>query len=242
MSRWIRVFLALIALAHLGMAYAQEKDAAGTAELKKSITAIEKKLVEIQKSVATPKDSGEELKKLESLIKDSATKAGEKISAQELKITELAKTAGEAGKTAAAAKATAEDLKASKSASDIPAKIEALKKELEKASADATKATGDVDGKAANALKAGDTAWMLVSSAFVMLMVPGLALFYGGMVRKKNVLAAIMQSFAITCLVTIIWMVVGYSLAFRGGGSFKDRKSTRLNSSHVSESRMPSSA
>ena len=214
MSRWIRVFLALIALAHLGMAYAQEKDAAGTAELKKSITAIEKKLVEIQKSVATPKDSGEELKKLESLIKDSATKAGEKISAQELKITELAKTAGEAGKTAAAAKATAEDLKASKSASDIPAKIEALKKDLEKASADATKATGDVDGKAANALKAGDTAWMLVSSAFVMLMVPGLALFYGGMVRKKNVLATMMQSMVALSVVGLYWVAIGYSLAF----------------------------
>jgi Amt family ammonium transporter len=65
----------------------------------------------------------------------------------------------------------------------------------------------------------GDTAWMLTSTALVLLMtIPGLALFYGGMVRKKNVLAAVMQSFAITCLVTIIWMVVGYSLAFRSGG------------------------
>jgi Amt family ammonium transporter len=50
------------------------------------------------------------------------------------------------------------------------------------------------------------------------MTIPGLALFYGGMVRKKNVLAAVMQSFAITCLVTIIWMVIGYSLAFRSGG------------------------
>ncbi len=65
----------------------------------------------------------------------------------------------------------------------------------------------------------GDTAWMLTSTALVLLMtIPGLALFYGGMVRKKNVLTAVMQSFAITCLCTVIWMVIGYSLAFRSGG------------------------
>ncbi len=64
----------------------------------------------------------------------------------------------------------------------------------------------------------GNTAWMLTSTALVLLMtIPGLALFYGGMVRKKNVLATVMQSFAITALVTVIWMVVGYSLAFTDG-------------------------
>ena len=69
-------------------------------------------------------------------------------------------------------------------------------------------------------LDSGNTAWMLTSTALVLLMtVPGLALFYGGMVRKKNVLATIMQSFAVTCLITVIWMVVGYSLAFSDGGS-----------------------
>jgi ammonium transporter, Amt family len=68
-------------------------------------------------------------------------------------------------------------------------------------------------------ISAGDTAWMLTSTALVLFMtIPGLALFYGGMVRRKNVLATVMQSFAITCLVTIIWMVVGYSLAFTDGG------------------------
>ena len=68
-------------------------------------------------------------------------------------------------------------------------------------------------------LDTGDTAWMLTSTALVLMMtIPGLALFYGGMVRKKNVLATAMQSFAITCLVTVIWMVVGYSLAFTDGG------------------------
>jgi Amt family ammonium transporter len=69
-------------------------------------------------------------------------------------------------------------------------------------------------------LSAGDTAWMLTSTALVLMMtIPGLALFYGGMVRKKNVLATVMQSFATTCIVTIVWMVISYSLAFRDGGS-----------------------
>ncbi len=69
-------------------------------------------------------------------------------------------------------------------------------------------------------LSAGDTAWMLTSTALVLLMtIPGLALFYGGMVRKKNVLATAMQSFAICCLATLVWTVVGYSLAFGDGGN-----------------------
>ena len=55
-------------------------------------------------------------------------------------------------------------------------------------------------------ISAGDTAWMLTSTALVLMMsVPGLALFYGGMVRKKNVLATLMQTFAITCVVTLLW-------------------------------------
>jgi Amt family ammonium transporter len=67
-------------------------------------------------------------------------------------------------------------------------------------------------------INSGDNAWMLTSTALVLMMtIPGLALFYGGMVRKKNVLATMMQSFAITCLVTILWMVAGYSLAFTTG-------------------------
>ena len=64
----------------------------------------------------------------------------------------------------------------------------------------------------------GDTAWMLTSTALVLMMtVPGLALFYAGMVRKKNVLATLMQSFAICCLITVVWMVAGYSLTFTNG-------------------------
>jgi Amt family ammonium transporter len=74
---------------------------------------------------------------------------------------------------------------------------------------------------AVDKISSGDTAWMLTSTALVLLMtIPGLALFYGGMVRKKNVLATLMQSFAITCLVTVLWVIAGYSLAFMPGGSF----------------------
>jgi ammonium transporter, Amt family len=69
-------------------------------------------------------------------------------------------------------------------------------------------------------LDSGDTAWMLTSTALVLMMtIPGLALFYGGMVRKKNVLATVVQSFAITCLVSVLWMVLGYSLAFTTGST-----------------------
>ncbi|HEX3574320.1 MAG TPA: ammonium transporter [Rhodopila sp.] len=67
----------------------------------------------------------------------------------------------------------------------------------------------------------GDTAWMLTSTALVLLMtIPGLALFYAGMVRKKNVLATMMQSFAICCIVTIVWVVAGYSIAFTNGNAY----------------------
>jgi Amt family ammonium transporter len=67
-------------------------------------------------------------------------------------------------------------------------------------------------------IDSGDTAWMLTSTALVLMMtIPGLALFYGGMVRKKNLLATLMQSFTITCLITVVWMVAGYSLAFTNG-------------------------
>ncbi len=74
---------------------------------------------------------------------------------------------------------------------------------------------------AANKIDSGDTAWMLTSTALVLMMtIPGLALFYAGMVRKKNILATIMQSFAICCLVTVTWMVAGYSLAFTNGNAY----------------------
>ncbi len=74
---------------------------------------------------------------------------------------------------------------------------------------------------AAAAISAGDNAWMLTSAALVLFMTgPGLALFYGGLVRRKNVLSTMMQSFAMMCIVTVLWALVGYSLAFGHGNSF----------------------
>src|ERR1700742_3008394 len=69
-------------------------------------------------------------------------------------------------------------------------------------------------------LNSGDTAWMITSSALVLMMtIPGLGLFYGGMVRKKNVLATLAQSFGATALITVLWMIIGYSIAFTANPS-----------------------
>jgi Amt family ammonium transporter len=88
------------------------------------------------------------------------------------------------------------------------------------ATALAQDATAPAAAPAAPALNSGDTAWMLTSTALVLMMtIPGLALFYGGMVRKKNVLATVAQSFGATCIITVLWMIVGYSLAFTTNGS-----------------------
>src|SRR6202046_287729 len=70
-------------------------------------------------------------------------------------------------------------------------------------------------------LNSGDAAWMITSSALVLMMtIPGLALFYGGMVRKKNILATLAQSFGATALITVLWMVIGYSIAFTGDSPY----------------------
>lgn len=75
-----------------------------------------------------------------------------------------------------------------------------------------------LEQQVAEARSAGDNAWMLASSALVLLMTgPGLALFYGGLVRKKNVLATMMQSFTLMALITVLWALFGYSLCFGGG-------------------------
>ncbi|MEE8351526.1 MAG: ammonium transporter [Rhodospirillales bacterium] len=80
-------------------------------------------------------------------------------------------------------------------------------------------ASGDAMAAEEAKLDSGDTAWMLTSTALVLMMtIPGVALFYGGMVRKKNVLATAVQSFAVTCVMTVLWMIIGYSLAFTDGG------------------------
>src|SRR5579885_571293 len=88
------------------------------------------------------------------------------------------------------------------------------------AASDAPAAAAPAAPAEAPKLDSGDTAWMLTSTALVLMMtIPGLALYYGGMVRKMNVLATVMQSFAVTCLVTVLWAVVSYSLAFTEGNA-----------------------
>jgi len=78
-----------------------------------------------------------------------------------------------------------------------------------------------LEQQAADAKSSADNAWMLTSSALVLMMTgPGLALFYGGLVRKKNVLATMMQSFILMAIVTVIWAICGYSLCFGEGNSF----------------------
>ena len=97
------------------------------------------------------------------------------------------------------------------------AQIAALQQAVNAAQAASSKA----QAAAASAQYAGDNAWMLTSAALVLLMTgPGLALFYGGLVRKKNILGTMMQSFAMMALVTVLWAVVGYSLAFGHGTAF----------------------
>ena len=69
-------------------------------------------------------------------------------------------------------------------------------------------------------MNAGDTAFVLICAGLVMLMTPGLAFFYGGMVRRKNILGVLMQCFAVLCLLSLQWVLFGYSLAFSPGNGF----------------------
>jgi len=87
--------------------------------------------------------------------------------------------------------------------------------------ADLDKRLADLEGAAKAARLSGDNAWMLTSAALVLMMTgPGLALFYGGLVRRKNVLGTMMHSFILMAVISILWAVVGYSLAFGEGNSF----------------------
>src|SRR5580658_11027394 len=83
---------------------------------------------------------------------------------------------------------------------------------------DAEKRLATVEAAAKAAQSAGDNAWMLVSAALVLMMTgPGLALFYGGLVRRKNVLGTMMHSFILMAVITVLWAIVGYSLSFGEG-------------------------
>lgn len=107
-------------------------------------------------------------------------------------------------------------LRAQQTPSAAPASAPAANSTDSKAIADKL---GQLDQRVTAAQSSADNAWMLVSAALVLMMTgPGLALFYGGLVRQKNVLAIMMQSFALMGLITVLWALVGYSLCFGGSG------------------------
>ena len=74
---------------------------------------------------------------------------------------------------------------------------------------------------ASDGLNGANTAWILTATALVLMMtLPGLSLFYGGLVRVKNILSILMQCFAVTCVASLLWLLVGYSMAFSEGNAF----------------------
>ena len=81
-------------------------------------------------------------------------------------------------------------------------------------------------------IDAGNTAWMLASAALVLLMTPGLAFFYGGMVRAKNVLGMLMQNFVCIGIVSVVWVLVSYSLAFGGSSTRSSAVPLRRPAAH----------
>ncbi|MFM8275335.1 MAG: ammonium transporter, partial [Gemmata sp.] len=188
-------------------------------DLKKAFDETQKELTATTKALAALKTStGTEVKaaadKVDALKKDvdAATKSTTTTKADLAALT--AKTNALTAELAAL-KAASGDVKATtdkiaafeKSAEDVKKTAEEVKKTAEKGVSDAGSA-------ATTAKERGDTAWMLTSSALVLFMVPGLALFYGGMVRRKNVLATMMHSMAALAVVGVFWVAIGYSLAF----------------------------
>jgi len=91
----------------------------------------------------------------------------------------------------------------------------------------------------ASEINTGDTAWMLISTGLVLFMTPGLAFFYGGMVRAKNVLGMLMQNFFAMGLMAIIWVTIAFSLAFGnfGDGGFYRQPRLRLDAQHYGDDR-----
>src|SRR5881628_2552348 len=89
------------------------------------------------------------------------------------------------------------------------------------AASDPSARIATLEQQTADAKSSADNSWMLTSSALVLMMTgPGLALFYGGLVRKKNVLSTMLQSFAMMAVISVLWALVGYSLSFGSGNSF----------------------
>ena len=105
-------------------------------------------------------------------------------------------------------------------AQEAPTEEEVQVEQSEETQAEQSEESAEDDEEEETAtLVAGDTAWMLTATALVLFMtIPGLALFYGGLVRVQNVLSVLMQCFALTGIITVLWIVIGYSLAFNTAG------------------------
>ena len=164
------------------------------------------------------KDDGKALKELKADLTETKAKlvaAEDKLTATEKGMKDVMAAAEAAKAEAMAVKKAMDEAKAAPPPAP-PGLDDATKKSIE----DAAKAGTDAKAAADTATQRGNTAWMLTASAFVMFMVPGLALFYGGMVRRKNVLATMMQSMAALAVVGVYWIAVGYGLAF-GPSQFK---------------------
>ncbi|MDY3554190.1 ammonium transporter [Gemmata sp. JC717] len=218
-----------------GRAFAQEENKKATkaktddtetaiTELKKALKATEKELDATKKAIDDLKTSTADTKaaatKIATLEKElaAATKTSAGLKAD---LTKLTADVNAVKAVSGDGKATAEKLVAIEKGADESKKAaESLKKEAEDLKKATEKGFADAGTAATTGKERGDTAWMLVSSAFVLLMVPGLALFYGGMVRRKNVLATMMHSMAALAVVGVFWVTIGYALAF-GPSVFK---------------------
>ncbi len=193
---------------------ASDKD---IADLKKDLAATQKELDAAKKTLdAVAKANADSAKEIDAA--KAAAKAAEATATAAKKAADAtAKDLSEAKKDIAAAQKTLAEPKPVPGSDEAKKAIEDLKgadEAFEKAALDAAAATTAAAAAGAEGKDKGDTAWMLISSALVLFMVPGLALFYGGMVRRKNVLATMMQSMAALAIVGVYWIAIGYALAF----------------------------
>ena len=223
--RWLMFpFVAVCALMVGGIATSQEKgtktkdDTTGSAKnvskLQDELDATKTKLMAVEKAINDAQAEAAAAKKAAADATAAAAASGKELTALKKSTAEASTKASEAMTTAGEAKAAAEK------AGTGPDLSKAGTYEFESENDDGEMETTTVtveslykDTIPAAAL-AGNTGFMLTSSAFVLLMVPGLALFYAGMVRRKNVLATMMQSMGALAVVGVYWMVVGYGLAF----------------------------
>lgn len=185
----------------------KDKDKTDSADTEKAIADLKKSLETLK--TATDADLKKATAKVEALQKElDALKASSKD----------ALTKNDIAAVSAKAESISADVKALKAAGGdaktLSEKLGAIEKSAEEIKKSAEKAGGDAGSATTIGKQRGDTAWVLASSALVMLMVPGLALFYCGMVRRKNVLGTMMHSMAALAVVGVYWIAIGYALAF----------------------------